>query len=118
MMKHNYQRKKTFTVNYEENIGDKDYARADIVWKHFNKNNLGEYHDVHIMTDVYLLTDAFENLRDMCLNSYGLGPAYYLTLPHYSWTAFLSLTGVKLQRIHIKEMYEMIENGSREGMTQ
>ena len=65
---------------YEENITDKDYARANIVWKHFNIKNLGEYHDLYLMTDVYLLTDVFENFRDMCLNYYGLDPAYYLTL--------------------------------------
>ena len=70
------------------------------------------------MTDVYLLTDVFENFRDMCLNYYGLDPAYFLTLPNYSWNAFLSLTGVRLQQIHIKEMYEMIEKGLRGGMTQ
>ena len=103
---------------YEENTTDKDYARANIVWKHFNIRNLGEYHDLYLMTDVYLLTDVFEKFRDMCLNYYGLDPAYYLTLPNYSWNAFLSLTGVKLQQIHIKEMYEMIENGLRGGMTQ
>ena len=87
-------------------------------WNHFNIKNLGEYHDLYLMTDVYLLTDVFENFRDMCLNYYGLDPAYYITLPNYSWNAFLSLTGVRLQQIHIKEMYEMIENGLRGGMTQ
>ena len=76
---------------YEENITDKDYTRANIVWKHFNIKNLGEYHDLYLMTDVYLLTDIFENFRDMCLNYYGLDPAYYITLPNYSWNAFLSL---------------------------
>ena len=70
------------------------------------------------MTDVYLLTGVFENFRDMCLNYYGLDPAYYITLPNYSWNAFLSLTGVRLEQIHIKEMYEMIENGLRGGITQ
>ena len=103
---------------YEENITDKDYARANIAWKHFNIKNLGEYHDLYLMTDVYLLTDVFENFRDMCLNYYGLDPAYYLTLPNCSWNAFLSLTEVRLQQIHIKEMYEMIENRLRGGMTQ
>ena len=103
---------------YEENITDKDYARANIVWKHFDIKNLGEYHDLYLMTDVYLLTDVFENFRDMCLNYYGLDSAYYITLPNYSWNAFLSLTGVRLQQIHIKEMYEMIEKGLRGGMTQ
>ena len=103
---------------YEENITDKDYARANIVWKHFNIKNRGEYHDLYLMTDVYLLTDVFKNFRDMCLNYYGLDPAYYITLPNYSWNAFLSLTGVRLRQIHIKEMYEMIEHGLRGGMTQ
>ena len=54
----------------------------------------------------------------MCLNYYGLDPAHYITLPNYSWNTFLSLTGVRLQQIHIKEMCEMIENGLRGGMTQ
>ena len=103
---------------YEEHITDRDYDRANVVWKHFNIKNLGEYHDLYLMTDVYLLTGVFENVRDMCLNYYGLDPAYYITLPNYSWNAFLSLTGVRLQQIHIKEMYEMIENGLRGGMTQ
>ena len=94
---------------HEESKTDKDYARANIVWKHFNTKNFGEYHDLHLMT---------ENFRDMCLNYYGLDPAYHLTLPNYSWNAFLSLTGVRLQQIHLKEMHEMIANGLRGGMTQ
>ena len=49
---------------YEENITDKDYARANIVWKHFNIQNLGDYHDLYLMTDVYLLTDVFD-FRDI-----------------------------------------------------
>eukprot|EP00438_Fugacium_kawagutii_P028519 Skav226748 [mRNA] locus=scaffold3942:5794:7308:- [translate_table: standard] len=54
----------------------------------------------------------------MCLNYYGLDPAYYVTLPNYSWNVFLYMTGVKLEQIHQKEMYEMIEHGLRGGMTQ
>ena len=57
---------------YENDITDKDYIRAKVVWDNFNIKNLGEYHDLHLMTDVYLLTDVFENFRDMCLNYYGL----------------------------------------------
>ena len=103
---------------YEENITDKDYTRANIVWKHVNIKSLGEYHDLYLMTDVYLLTDVFESFRDMFLNYYGLDPAYYITLPNYSWNAFFSLTGVRLQQIHINQMYEMIEYGLRGGMPQ
>ena len=103
---------------YEEGITDTQHTRATVIWDNFNIKNLGEYHDLYLMTDVYLLSDVFENFRDMCLNFYGLDPAHYITLPNYSWSAFLSLTGVRLQQIHNKDMYEMIEKGLRGGMTQ
>ena len=41
-----------------------------------------------------------------------------MTLPNYSWNAFLYKTGVKLEQIYVKEMHEMIEKGLRGGMTQ
>ena len=103
---------------YEECITDNQHTRAKVIWDNFNIKTLGEYHDICLMTDVYLLTDVFKNFRDMCMNYYGLDPAHYITLPNYSWSAFLSLTGIKLQQIHNKDMYEMIENGLRGGMTQ
>ena len=102
----------------EEEISDKEYKRAQKVWKHFNIKNMGEYHDLYLMSDVYLLTDVFENFRDMCLNYYGLDPAHYITLPNFSWSVFLSMTGIKLEQIHNRDMYEMLEKGLRGGMTQ
>ena len=107
-----------YTQLYEEKNADKDNTRANIVWKHFKIKKIGEYHDLYLMTDVYLLTDVFEHFRDMCLSYYGSDPAYYITLPNYSWNVFFkSLTGIRLQ-FHKKEMYEMIEHGLRGGMTQ
>ena len=107
-----------YSYLYEEDITDEDYRRAQRIWEHFNSKNLGEYHDLYLMTDVYLLTDVFENFREMCLNYYGLDPAHYITLPNFAWSAFLAMTGVRLQQIHNRDMYEMIEKGLRGGMTQ
>ena len=107
-----------YSYLYEEDITDEDYRRAQRIWEHFNIKNLGEYHDLYLMTDVYLLTDVFENFREMCLNYYGLDPAHYITLPNFAWSAFLAMTGVRLQQIHNRDMYEMIEKGLRGGMTQ
>ena len=53
---------------YKENIINKDYAKTNIVWKYFNIKNLGKYHNLYLMIDVYLLIDIFKNFRDMCLN--------------------------------------------------
>ena len=117
-MRLHYPKQAFYSYLYEEDITDEDYRRAQRIWEHFNIKNIGEYHDLYLMTDVYLLTDVFENFREMCLNYYGLDPAHYITLPNFAWSAFLAMTGVRLQQIHNRDMYEMIEKGLRGGMTQ
>ena len=69
-------------------------------------------------TDVLLLTDVFENFRDLCLEYYGLDPAHYFTLPNFAWDAMLLKTGVEIDPLADQEMNEMIEKGLRGGMCQ
>ena len=69
-------------------------------------------------TDVLLLTDVFENFRDLCLKYYGLDPAHYFTLPNFAWDAMLHKTGVEIDPLTDQEMYEMIDKGLRGGMCQ
>ena len=76
----------------ESNIEDDEYERAQKIWEHFGIRNLGQYHDLYLRTDVLLLTDVFENLRDLCLEYYGLDPAHYFTLPNFAWDAMLLKT--------------------------
>ena len=102
----------------EEDIANDDYNKAKQIWKHFDIKNMGEYHDLYLKTDVLLLTDAFENFRDMCLSYYGLDPVYYYTLPNFAFDAMLKLTGIEIDLVYDQEMYEMIEAGLRGGMTQ
>ena len=54
----------------ESNIEDDEYERALKIWEHFGIRNLGQYHDLYLRTDVLLLTDVFENFRDLCLEYY------------------------------------------------
>ena len=102
----------------EEDITNDDYNKAKQIWKHFDIKNMGEYHDLYLKTDVLLLTDVFENFRDMCLSYYGLDPVYYYTLPNFAFDAMLKLTGIEIDLVYDQEMYEMIEAGLRGGMTQ
>ena len=50
----------------EEGITDKSYAHDQKVWEVFEIKNLGEYHDLYLQTDTLLLTNVFENFRDIC----------------------------------------------------
>ena len=102
----------------EEGITNDDYTKAKQIWKHFDIKNMGEYHDLYLKTDVLLLTDVFENFRDMCLSYYGLDPVYYYALPNFAFDAMLKLTGIDIDLVYNQEMYEMIEAGLRGGMTQ
>ena len=64
-----------------EDISAIDYRYALKVFNNFNIKNLGEYHDLYVQSDTTLLADVFESFRNLCLNTYGLDPAYFLSLP-------------------------------------
>ena len=46
---------------YDEGISDEDYDHAQNVWRTFNCQTLGDYHDVYLESDVLLLADVFES---------------------------------------------------------
>ena len=52
-----------------EDITKTDCAHANNVFKKFNINNLGDYHDLYVRSDTLLLADAFENFRQSCLKN-------------------------------------------------
>ena len=87
------------------------------MWDIFEINNLGEYHDLYLKTDVLLLADVFENFRDLCLECYKLDPAHFYTSPGLAWEAMLCMTGVTLELLTDPDMYLMIENGIRGGIS-
>ena len=100
-----------------EHISNEDYDRACKVWKTMNINNLGEYHDLYLTTDVLLLADVFENFRTSAIKNYQLDPTHYLTLPGFAWDALLLMTGAKLDVLSDPDMYLMVERGQRGGIS-
>ena len=85
------------------------------MFRRFNCEHLGDYHDLYLKTDVLLLADVFEDFRRACLGSYKLDPAHYISAPGLSWDAMLKRTGVKLDLLSDVNMYQFIEKGMRGG---
>ena len=59
--------------------------------------DMGDYHDLHVQTDILLLAHVFEKFRDTCIEIYGLDPSHFLSAPGLAWQACLKKTGVNLE---------------------
>ena len=94
-----------------ENITKTDYAHANNVFKKFNINNLGEYHDLYVRSDTLLLADIFGNFRQSCLKNYELDPAHFVSLPGLAWQACLKKTNVELELLTDYDTVLMMEEG-------
>ena len=72
-----------------EYITNIDYNHANKIFKKFRLKNLGEYHDLYVQSDTLLLSDVFENFKNMCIKVYELDPAHFLFAPGLAWQACL-----------------------------
>ena len=73
--------------------------------------NMGDYHDLHLKTDVLLLADVFEKFINRSLEFYKLDPSYYFNSPRLSWDAMLKKTEIKLELISNTDKYYFVEKG-------
>ncbi|KYN29281.1 hypothetical protein ALC57_01283 [Trachymyrmex cornetzi] len=64
------------------------------------------------------VTDIFKNFRNSCVESYGLDPAHYYTLPGFTWDAMLKHTHVRFELFTNIDMAMFIERGIRGGLSQ
>ena len=44
-----------FSILTGENKTNEDYEKAKEIWKHFNIKNMGEYHDLYLKTNVFII---------------------------------------------------------------
>ena len=99
-------------------VNDKDYGHAQKVWKEFKIKNMGEYHDLYVLTDTILLANVLESFRTVCMDNYGLDPGHFYTAPGLAWKACLKKTGITLELLKDNDMLLMFERGIRGGITQ
>ena len=99
-------------------VSDQDYEHSYKVWRDFEIKNLGEYHDLYLLTDIILLANIFEAFRKVCLDNYGLDPAHFYNAPRLAWKACLQKTSIRLELLLDPDMSLMFERDIRGGITQ
>ena len=75
-----------------------------------------EYHDLYIQSDTLLLTDVFENFRNMSIKIYELESSKFLSALGLVCQEALKKTKVKLDLLTDTDMWLMVEKSIRGGI--
>ena len=79
---------------------------------------MGDYHDLYVQFDIFLLADVFEKYKEKWIEICGFDPSYFYSTPGLAWQACLKKTKVKLEFLADIDMLLMIKKGIRGGMCQ
>lgn len=56
-----------------------------------------DYHNLYQESDVAILENVFEDIRETCMMNFELDPVHYFTAPGLSYDAALKFTWVRLE---------------------
>ena len=61
-----------------------DYAHAQQVYANFQRENLKNYMQLYLLSNICLLADVFQMFRNNSLDEYQLDPAYFVSAPQHA----------------------------------
>ena len=100
----------------EQDISKTDYTQVERLFNHLDMTSLGDYHNFYLLIDVFLLVHVFKNLKDVCLQHYGLDPTNNCIFPGLSWQAALKMTDVELDLLTDINQHLFIKEDFKEGV--
>ena len=109
---------KSFYSSLEDkNISLSTYAHLQKIWREFECQTLGDFHDIYLHVDVLLLASVSENFRAVSYKNFKLDPFHHYSAPGLSWAAALKTTFAKVDLLTDVDMLMMVEQGIRGGLT-
>ena len=70
---------------------------------------------MYLEIDCRALADVFETYREQSMEDCGLDPSHFITLPSFGWEAMLRKTGMRLELLHTKELFDWFRKRIRGG---
>ena len=104
------------TLTQRIEIIEQDYGCALEMYNAFHCQNLGDYHDIYLKSDVFILADIFQKFREVCMQVYKLDPAHFYSAPNLSWDAILITAGVKMELMQDIDQLLFFEKAIRGGI--
>ena len=86
-----------------------DYAHAQNVFANFQFQNLKDYMQLYLLSDICPLADVFQMFTQNSLPEYQLDPAYFVSAPQLARNALLKHIDRPIPLITDPEMYRMIQ---------
>ena len=102
---------------YEVTVTEEEYERAIEVFNLFACRNTGEYYNLYLKTDVFLLAAVVLCFRKVCYETYGLDCCQYYTASNLSGDAMLKICNPELHLLTQREHLDMVESLIRGGVS-
>ena len=102
---------------YEVTVSEDEYKRALQVFNLFSCQTIGEYYNLYLKTDVFLLAAVVLCFRQVCYDTYGLDCCQYYTASNLSGDAMLKICNPHLHLLTEREHLDMVENLIRGGVS-
>lgn len=98
-----------------EDISSEDYKHACDVWNRLKCKTLADFTLYYVKLDTLQLCDVFQSTREIFHTTYGLDPAWCLTLPAYSLQTMLYQTRINIELLTDINMQYLVLEGIRGG---
>ena len=100
-------KKDSYSYINMKDVTNADFADVKRLCNDFKAKMLWE-HDLHVQSNTLLLSDVFENFRNMCIKIYKLGPRCFLFAPGLASKAALKNSQVSLDILTDMDMLVIV----------
>ena len=83
----------------------------------FNLKNGEESTKLYWKDDVNFLADVIEKFNKVSFEEYGINPLNCVSIPGYTYQCALKYTDIKLQTLQHKDLFLLLENNTRGGIS-
>ena len=100
-----------------KDINDKEYREVKKFYKNMKFKNIQEYLKYHLISDITLLVDVFNNFRKIIFDNLGLDCVKYISVPSLTKDAGLKYSKCKIENIRDVSIFQFVRKSIMGGLS-